>query len=250
MIKLNHVYAGYNDTVLKDINIEFEKGKITSIIGTNGSGKSTLLRVLINFLPPIKGIVQLNGTSIKDFKLNEISKQISILPQVRNIPDITVEALVSHGRFPYSGFMRKLTDEDYSFINYAMDCVDIKKLRYKNVKDISGGERQKVFIAMLLAQNTDIILLDEPTTFLDMKYQIEIMKLVKELNDNGKTIIMVLHDLNHAINYSDKICVLSNGSVMAYESPENIIKKGIIDDTFNIKTKIISCEDKKYYFFE
>ena len=216
MIKLNNIYAGYSDIVLKDINIEFEKGKIYTIIGTNGSGKSTLLRVLTNFLSPAKGFVELNGTNIKNYTLNEVSKQISILPQVRNIPDITVETLISHGRFPYMGFMRKLTSEDYKHINYAIKTIGINHLRYKNVKDISGGERQKVFIAMILAQNTDIILLDEPTTYLDMKYQIDIMNLVKELNDNGKTIIMVLHDLNHAINYSDKICVLNNGYVIAF----------------------------------
>ncbi len=250
MIKLDNIYAGYSDTILKDINLEFEKGKITSIIGTNGSGKSTLLRVITSFLAPSKGNVYLDNINLRDYKLNEISKHISILPQVRNIPDITVEALISQGRFPHTGFLRKLTDNDKRYIKSAIKTVNIEKLTHKNVKDISGGERQKVFIAMILAQNTDIVLLDEPTTFLDTKYQIEIMNLIRDLNKSGKTIIMVLHDLNHAINYSDKICVLNDGVVVEYDSPNKLVEQGTIDKVFNIKTEVINHNNKNYYFFE
>ena len=251
MIKLQNIYAGYyNKDVIKDININFKAGQITTLIGPNGCGKSTIIKVMSRIIKASRGSVLVNDSCLNDLKFYDLAKQISVLPQLRTAPSIDVETLVSFGRFTYTGFLRTLSNTDKTFIEKAMEDTGIVKLRHKKLEEISGGERQKVFIAMCLAQNTNIMLLDEPTTFLDINYQLEILELLKKLNKMGKTIIMVLHDLAQAIAYSHCIVVIESGRVVDAGTPKEIVGRGTIDRVFKVESKCFHHDEKSYYYFE
>ena len=251
MIRLENVYAGYNNKViLKDINITFEDGKITTIIGPNGSGKSTIIKVISRIIRPFDGKIFIDDKPLHEMSLKDLARIVSVLHQMRTVPSIDVETLVSSGRFPYTGFFKKLDRDDKYLVEKAMKEVDIIKFRHKNLREMSGGERQKAFIAMTLAQDTKFILLDEPTTFLDINHQLDILRLMQKLKKMGKTIIMVLHDLTQAISYSDKIVVIDNGRVVDADVPSKIVERGIVDRVFKVKTKCFYDDEKAHYFFE
>lgn len=252
MIKLKEVSAGYNGVeIIKNIDISFEKGTITSIIGKNGCGKTTLIKTASNLIKPFSGDITFNEKSIYKLSKNEIAKRICFLPQIRNIPNMTVQSLVMHGRFPYLGFSRIPQIEDKMIVEEAMIKMGIINFKNKNIMELSGGERQKVYIAMVLAQNTEIIFLDEPTTYLDINYQLEILKIIKELNKIGKTIVMVLHNLNNAFTYSDKICLMEAGRIVIYDSPQLVFSSGEINRVFNIYGEQVYLKNKKqmHYIF-
>jgi iron complex transport system ATP-binding protein len=215
--------------------MQFGDGRIISIVGLNGCGKSTLLKLISGLLKPYQGHVLLDGQDIRDIPVQTLAQRIAYLPQSRSIPDITAHAMVLHGRFPYIGYPRRYRREDLNIASHAMEQTGISHLADKHLSEISGGERQKVYIAMLLAQNTDYILLDEPTTYLDIKYQMEIMALIKELQIKGKTIIMVLHDLNMALRSSDICGVIHDGNLLAYASPKDIYESRVLDKVFEVK---------------
>lgn len=249
MISLRNVTAGYDKKeVIKNIDITFEKGTITTIIGKNGCGKTTLLKASSNLLKPIAGKVMLNcvngWSNIYAMKNNQAAKKISFLSQSREAPNISVYSLVMHGRFPYLNFARIPQKKDKILVEEAIEKMGIGKYKNKNIKELSGGERQKVYIAMILAQATDIIFLDEPTTYLDINHQLEILEIIRELKKSGKTIVMVLHDLNCALSYSDKICLMNKGEIVLYDTPKAIIDSKMIDKVFNV-----SCEEAKQYVF-
>ena len=187
MIKLNNINAGYNKvTIIKNININFEKGSIISIIGKNGCGKSTLLITASNLLKPFSGEITINGTNISAIDRRELSKIVSFLPQHRPVPNMSVYNLVMHGRYPYLGFSRTKTQQDKDIVENAIRSMGLDPYRNKNIQELSGGERQKAYIAMILAQDTDIIFLDEPTTYLDINHHLEILEITKELKGLGK----------------------------------------------------------------
>lgn len=256
MISLRNVTAGYNKKeVIKNIDITFEKGTITSIIGKNGSGKTTLLKTSSNLLKPIAGDVMLNGrdgwTSIYTLKNNQAAKKISFLPQNKGVPNISVYNLVMHGRFPYLNFARIPQKNDRMIVDKAIDKMGIEKYKHKNLQELSGGQRQKVYIAMILAQDTDIVFLDEPTTYLDIKHQLEILEIISELKKLGKTIVMVLHDLNCALSYSDKICAMDKGEIVIYDTPKAVIESKLINKVFNIYCEEVCTREsnsKQYVF--
>lgn len=251
MFKLSHVSSGYDQKkIIKNIELQIPPHQITTIIGPNGCGKSTLLKTLAKSLVPYEGTITLNQQLLSTYSLTEFAKQVAILPQIRNIPNTTVETLISHGRFPYLGFLRRLKAEDQEIIEQAMHLTGVFDKRYQSLLNLSGGERQKVYIALTLAQNTDVILLDEPTTFLDINHQFEILELIKFLHQQGKTIIMVLHDLNHALTYSDQIIVMKDGEIVKVGSPSLIMEEQVIEKVFNLSSKTFIENDKHYYFFE
>lgn len=251
MIRLEKVYAGYyNKEILKDISLTFEDGNITTIIGPNGSGKSTIIKVISRIINPFNGKIFIDNKPLNEMSLKDSAKLISVLHQMKTIPPIDVETLVSSGRFPYTGFFRKLSKNDKSLVEKAMEAAGVIQFRHKNLREMSGGERQKAFIAMTLAQDTKFVLLDEPTTFLDINHQLDILRLIQKLKDMGKTIIMVLHDLAQAISYSDKIVVIDDGRIVDADVPSKIVDKGIIDQVFKVKSKCFYNEGKAYYFFE
>ncbi|NLY46894.1 MAG: ABC transporter ATP-binding protein [Tissierella sp.] len=225
---------------LKGVSIEVNKGEIVTIIGPNGSGKSTLVKAICRSIKIDEGEIILEDKNIHSIPTKIIARKLAVLPQVKSVSnDMLVEALVSYGRFPHLGFGKRLSKEDKDIVEWAMEKTGTIGLRDRNVITLSGGERQRAWIAMALAQKTDILVLDEPTTYLDISYQMEVLELVKELNKTlGISIVMVLHDLNQAIRYSDRIYVLKDGLVFDHGDPCEILSKETLKDVFNIQADI------------
>ncbi|NLK64017.1 MAG: ABC transporter ATP-binding protein [Tissierellia bacterium] len=252
MIKLNNVTSGYMGVkIIKNISLTFEKGKIISIIGKNGCGKTTLLKTASKIIEPYSGDILLKGKNIFDMTSKETAKVISYLPQNRDIPNIRVYDLVMHGRFPYLGFPRIPAYEDKNKVQEALYMLGIEKYKNKNIRELSGGQRQKVYIAMVLAQDSDIVFLDEPTTYLDINHQLEILEIVKDLKKMGKTVVMVIHDLNSALTFSDMVCLIDKGEIIVYDKPQEVYESGEIEKIFNINCHEVCASDKyeKQYIF-
>lgn len=250
MIKLKNVTAGYdNVAIVKNINIEFEEGTITSIIGNNGCGKTTLLRTASNLLKPFCGEITIRGVDISDVPVRELAKKISFLPQVRTIPNITVYNLVMHGRYPYLGFSRTPRKSDKEKVQEALEVMGFCDIADKNVLELSGGQRQKVYLAMVLAQDTDIVFLDEPSTYLDINHQLEILEVIRNMRRLGKTVVMVLHDLNSALSYSDRICLIYKGEIVCQDTPQAVFESKEIDRVFDIVSTQVVVENGMQYVF-
>lgn len=239
--KLNYSYE--NNRVLEDINLSIEEGKITTILGANGSGKTTLLSIMSRSLKIQNGEIRLHGRKINEMRRREFGRQIAIVQQVNSAPmDMTVEKLVSYGRIPYEVPFRGKTKEDIESIERALSVTGLKELRNKEISKISGGEKQRAFIAMALAQDTKILFLDEPTTYLDIRYQIEILEMIKEINKKYKTtIVMILHDINQAITYSDYLIGLKGGHIAVKGITGEHLTEDVIETLYGIKlqTEII-----------
>ena len=233
----------------KDISVSFPRGRITTILGPNGSGKSTLLRLACGLLPPGEGEILLQGRKIESMKPKELARQVAMLAQSNQPPEIEVGELVSYGRYPYQRYGQGLSKEDICRIEEAMERVKISSYRHRMVNRLSGGERQRAYIAMALAQDTECIFLDEPTTYLDIHIRFELMGLVRQLHQAGKTIVMVLHDLNLALEYSHHIILMEQGKIAASGTPEEIIRSGMLDRVFQIKTHTFTEEGNSYYYF-
>ena len=235
MIELNRISAGYGrKTVLKDVSAAFEKGKLTSIIGVNGCGKSTLLKTILGIVPINNGDVTIDGTSLKGMNRNDISRRIAYLLQGKSTPDMTVEQLVLHGRFPHLSYPRRYSKHDYEIAIDAMKQMGIAQYAKKSLHTLSGGMRQNTYIAMALAQETDYVLLDEPTTYLDIAHQLELMKILRSFADSGKGIVAVMHDLPMAFTFSDKIILINDGGIVDDDLPENIYGQNVIDKVFGV----------------
>ncbi len=248
MIEIKNLNGGYGKKqVLFDINETINSGEITSVIGPNGCGKSTLLETAAGLLAPFSGEIIADGNNIHKMDPRERAKKISVLSQQRSVGTLTVRALVFHGRFPYLGYPRKYTDEDKRIVNEAMKSAGVFSFADESVSSLSGGQQQKAYIAMLLAQDTDIVFLDEPITFLDINYQLELMEMIKKMKASGKTVIMIIHDLNLAMTFSDKIIAMRDGKIMLSGGPKDIYDSGVIEEIFDIKAKY-SKEEGQYFF--
>lgn len=235
---------GYGDyIVLKDINVTIPKNKITILVGSNGCGKSTLLKTMSRLLKPFVGKVVLGDEDIFSQPNKEIAKKLSILTQSPTAPsDLTVFNLVKQGRYPYQSWFNQWSKEDEKIVQYALEKTGISDIKDKKLSDLSGGQKQRAWIAMTLAQQTDIILLDEPTNHLDIKYKIEVLDLLKELNEKeNRTIVIVLHDINLACRYADHIIAIKDGKVYGEGKPEEIISENLIKEVFQINSKIVPC---------
>ena len=247
-LSTNNLTIAYNKKIIiNNLEIVIPERKITSIIGPNGCGKSTLLKAVGRILKPERGSVYLDGIDIYTLNTKEVAKKMSILPQSPKAPSgITVGELVSYGRFPHQHSLKKLTVEDKKIIQWAMDITKLSEYEVTLVDNLSGGQRQRVWIAMALAQQTDIILLDEPTTYLDLAYQLEILELLYRLNkEQGCTIAMVLHDLNLASRFSDYIIAMRSGKIIEYGTPDEVICEDVLKKTFNINADIIKDSTSK-----
>lgn len=252
MIKLGNITAGYNKVeVIKNINIAFEEESITSIVGKNGCGKTSLLKTAADLLKPYSGEITINGKDISSFPRKELAKKVAYLPQNRTVPNITVYNFVMHGRYPYLGFSRAPEKEDKEIVDNAIEKMRLNEYINENMSELSGGQRQKVYLAMVLAQDTDIIFLDEPTTYLDINHQLEILEIVKKLKKIKKTIIMVLHDLSNALSYSDKICLMDNGEIVIYDTSQAVFDSKDIDKIFKVNSEqvLVGNDDVKQYVF-
>lgn len=232
--------------VLDDISFKIKEGGITTIIGANGCGKSTLFNVITKNLKPQKGVITLKGENIADISLKNFARQVAIVHQYNTAPsDMTVENLIAYGRIAHGGFKRN-RDEDEKCINFAMEVTGVSEFSKKQISQLSGGQRQRVWIAVALAQNTKILFLDEPTTYLDVRYQIEILRLVRKLNtEYGITIIMVLHDINQSIAYSNHIIAMKDGKILAQGKPEKIITEELIKNVYGIELRVKDLEGNK-----
>lgn len=238
MIKLENISAQYDKkTVIHKINLSIFENDFIAIIGPNGSGKSTLLKILAGQITPCSGTVFLNKLSYSTLLPKQLALHIAYYPQTRVIPNMRVQTLVSHGRFPHLGFGRVMAKKDHDKIQQALEITKTTALKERFVHTLSGGERQRAFLAMLIAQDTPIILLDEPMAYLDIGYQIEIMDILKKLNALGKTIVLVEHDLPSAFTFSKHIVVLNNGQIMANGSPDILEKESVIQEIFGITIK-------------
>ncbi|MFC0470375.1 ABC transporter ATP-binding protein [Halalkalibacter kiskunsagensis] len=232
---------GYGESIIiEDLNLQIPKGEITVFIGGNGCGKSTLLRSLARLLKPKTGSIILDGTTIQKMQTKEIAKQLAILPQGPEAPEgLTVLQLVKQGRYPYQNWLKQWSEEDERKVNEALEATQMTELAERQVDSLSGGQRQRAWIAMTLAQDTDTILLDEPTTYLDMTHQIEILDLLFDLNEReNRTIVMVLHDLNLACRYAHNIVAVQNKTIYAQGKPENVITCNLVRDVFRMECQV------------
>jgi ABC-type cobalamin/Fe3+-siderophores transport system ATPase subunit len=234
--------VGYDQNrILEQLNLAIPEGSFTAIIGPNGCGKTTLLRSLCRLLKPNEGCVYLDGKDIHQQPAKAVAKQLGLLPQSATAPDgIKVSELVARGRYPHQSMLRQWSHDDAQAVAVAMDVTGISKLAPRPVSSLSGGQRQRVWVAMALAQQTPILLLDEPTTFLDIAHQIELMELFRELNlSSGRTLVAVLHDLNHACRYASHMIAMGNGRIINTGNPREIVNQKLIADVFNLDCVII-----------
>ncbi|MFJ5317364.1 Fe(3+) dicitrate ABC transporter ATP-binding protein FecE [Pectobacterium versatile] len=232
--------AGYGDKrILDGLSLSLPAGKITALLGPNGCGKSTLLKCFAKLLTPESGTIQLNGKPLSAFSARQLSRHLALLPQQYLTPEgITVRDMVAYGRSPWLSLWGRLSPDDRQRVQLAMEKTHIVDLADKRLTDLSGGQRQRAFLAMLLAQDTPVVLLDEPTTYLDINHQVELMKLLRELNQAGKTVVTVLHDLNQASRYCDHLVMLADGRVMAQGSPHEVMKPELLQRVFSIDAEI------------
>ncbi|TWH57290.1 iron complex transport system ATP-binding protein [Desulfitobacterium sp. LBE] len=232
----------YEDKMVVDnLDMQIPQGKITTIIGANGCGKSTVLKAVGRILKPKGGMVYLNGEDIRRLSTREVAQKMAILPQSPQAPaGLTVGELVAYGRFPHQRGMGKLKAGDKKIIAWALEVTKLTELETTAVDNLSGGQRQRVWIAMALAQQTDLILLDEPTTYLDLSYQLEVLQLLYQLNrEQGCTIVMVLHDLNLAARFADYMVAIRGGKIIRHGTPEEVMTVEVLRETFQIEAMII-----------
>ncbi|AQM60453.1 ABC transporter ATP-binding protein [Clostridium baratii] len=231
-----------NLDIVKDLNLEIPKGKITTIIGANGCGKSTILKTLARIIKPKSGSIYINDKELNSQDSKELAKAMAVLPQSPQAPSgLTVEELISYGRFPHQKGFGKLKDEDKDIINWALEKTRILEFRDRPIEALSGGQRQRAWIAMALAQETDILLLDEPTTYLDLAHQLEVLKLLEELNKKeGRTIVMVIHELNNAARFADHMIGVKKGKIVCQGTAHEVMTKENLKEIFNIDAEIVN----------
>ena len=235
--------------VLKGLSFDLKEGKVTTLIGANGCGKSTLFNLMTKNLTPASGQIELWGRNLSDIRLKEFARQAAIVHQYNTAPpDLTVEKLVGYGRTPYHSCCRPANGkEDEEKIRQAMEITHTVKYKDKAVSELSGGQKQRVWIAMALAQDTKILFLDVPTTYLDVRYQLQILRLVQSLNrEYGITIVMVLHDINQSLYYSDEIIAMKDGKVIAQGTPEQTITTEFVKEVYDVDLEIRSVDGKPF----
>lgn len=249
MIELKNLTADYGKTaVLKDLSLCVEKGGLLSVIGANGSGKSTLLKAILGIVSPTSGEIIVDGKKADEMNRRELAAKIAYLAQGKSVPDMTVGQMVLHGRFPHLSYPRRYSDNDKRIAEKALMQTDLLEFREKPMPSLSGGMRQNAYIAMALAQDTDYILLDEPTSYLDIAHQLKLMKTLRSLSDGGKGIVAVMHDLPLAFGFSDRIAVVKNGEIAICDIPEKVCRSGIIKEIFGVE--LLHNEKEKYYYYK
>ncbi len=250
ILSLRGLTGGYRgEAVVKDLTLELPRGEITAILGPNGCGKSTLLRLCARLLEPMSGEILLEGRPIRTIPRRELARMVSVLPQGRPVSAIPVESLVAHGRFPYLGYPRRMTGRDREKVEEALTLAGVAEYRRRSVAELSGGQRQKVWFAMALAQDTPLVLLDEPATYLDLNHQLELMELISLLRSRGKTVAAVLHDLPQALEWAGHILVMEEGRLAGEGTPEEIFRRGILDRVFGLTCRRLTVDGQERYFF-
>lgn len=230
--------------ILNDVSFEIPKGKITSFIGPNGAGKSTVMNLISRLIQRDSGSIIFKGKDLKEWKSKELSKKLAILTQTNNINmKLTIKELVTFGRFPYSG--SRTTEEDEKIIDNAIEYMELTDMKDMYIDELSGGQRQRAYIAMIIAQDTEYILLDEPTNNLDIYHSTNMMKMAHKLcRELGKTVIMVLHDINYASFYSDYICAFYDGKIELFGTSKEVINKSLLSKLYNTEVEVVDFNDK------
>lgn len=241
-LRAKNLTLGYSEAdIVRDLDVVIPDGRITVIVGANACGKSTLLRGLARLMRPRDGQVILDGTSVQDLRSRDLAKVLGLLPQSPVAPDgITVGDLVGRGRYPHQDWFRQWNADDDRAVAEALRATGTAGLADRTLAGLSGGQRQRVWVAMALAQDTDLLLLDEPTTFLDINHQVELLDLLTDLNrDAGRTIVIVLHDLNLACRYADHIIAMKHGAIVAEGTPIDVIDAAVVSDVFGLECEVV-----------
>lgn len=251
MIEVKNVSAGYGkEEILHGISFRAEEGKITTLIGSNGSGKSTLLKALLGLIPLNGGDIMIDGASVEKMNRTEIARRVAYLPQGKNVPDISAGRMTLHGRFPYLSYPRRYKELDFQIAEEAMRQMGIWELSDRQMAELSGGMRQKVYLAMALAQQAPAIVMDEPTTYLDIGQQLKFAEMIKKLSKNGKTIILVLHDILLALKISDCIAAIQDGKMIRCGMPEDVLRSNVMKELYGITVKTVRTETGMHYYYE
>lgn len=251
MIEIKNVSVGYSGVpILKDISLTFEPGKVLVLIGPNGCGKSTLIRTVIGLQPKLSGNILYDDIPMEQMSARIIARKAAYVAQSRNVPDIIARRMVLHGRFPYLSYPRRYRREDHEAAEQALKWVNAKDLAERYMPELSGGQRQKIYLAMALAQDTETIFMDEPTTYLDVHHQMEVVQMTRRLASQGKAVVLVLHDLCMAMQTADRIAVLHNGSIAQSGNPEDVYISGILDTVFDIRLRRTMTEDGWQYYYQ
>lgn len=250
MIRVENLSVAYDKKVaIKNISLTIKKNQITTIIGPNGCGKSTLLKAISKNLKYQEGQIVIEGKDLKKYKAKELAKVLAILPQSPIVPsDFSVSELVGFGRYPFIPFGQRFSQKDYDIINWALDKTDMHGFRCRKVAKLSGGERQRAWIAMALAQEPEILLLDEPTTYLDIAHQFEVLELIREIGAKmSMTIVMVLHDINQAARYSDEVIIMNHGELVEQGPPKDVINERTMRDVFSLRGEFFEHNDYPHF---
>jgi iron complex transport system ATP-binding protein len=240
-LRTNNLVVGYSTPIVKGVDLNIEQGKISILIGSNGCGKSTLLKCLARVLSPLDGEVLLDNKSIHSLPAKQVAKRMALLPQGPIAPEgLSVKELVAQGRYPHQSFLKQWSIEDEDAVTLAMQQANVEALADRAIADLSGGQRQRCWIAMVLAQQTDIILLDEPTTYLDLKVQVDLLDLLSDMaHQHNRTLVIVLHELNLAAAYADHLIMMKEGKIYAQGSPEKIFNADNLKAVFGLSSKVI-----------
>lgn len=240
-LRVEGATVAYGDrAVLTDLTFEVPQGLFTAIIGPNGCGKSTLVKTMARTLRPRKGNVLLDGTALTRWRSKAIARRIALLPQDPVSPDgVTVRTLVARGRHPYHTPLKQWIPGDNNAVKTAMAATGVTELADEPLRGLSGGQRQRAWIAMVLAQDAEYVLLDEPTSFLDVSHQIEVLHLCQDMRESGRTVVAVLHDLNQAVRYADHLVVMREGAIVDSGEPADVVQKSMVEDVFSLPCQVI-----------
>lgn len=250
MIEIQELYAGYGGRqILKGVSLTASDGEVLALIGPNGCGKSTLLGAVSGLKRPDSGKIWIDGVEIGELSQRKLAQRVAYMVQSRNIPEITAERMVLHGRFPYLSYPRRYGKKDYEMVRRAMEQADAAALAGRAMTELSGGQRQRIYLAMALAQDTGTILMDEPTTFLDVAHQLELMELARDLAAQGKAVVMVLHDICLAMRTADTIAVMEDGRIAANETPSELFKTDIFERVFHVRLGRTEGPDGEHYYY-
>ena len=239
-LSAHQLSVGYHgQAIVKEMDLMLPDGRFIALLGPNGCGKSTLLKCFARILPAMFGEARWQGRNLHDYPSKQLSKELALLPQTQPIPEgIKVKDLVAYGRSPYTGFWGKLSQQDHQIVEQMMQQTGTFELRNQLVSELSGGQRQRVWLAMVLAQDTPYLLLDEPTTYMDINHQVELMHQLQRLNKQGKTIVTVLHDINQAARYCDHLVVMKAGELKYQGSPEEVLTSTMLKEVFSLNAQI------------
>lgn len=249
MIQVRNLSAGYfGKTIVKDVTLEFVPGEVIVLLGPNGSGKTTLLKAALGLLPTMEGTILYDGVDMKQLKRKQIAQKAALLSQSRNTPSIQALRMVLHGRFPYLSYPRSYSARDKEIAHEAMEITGSSQYENMNVSELSGGQRQGVYLAMALAQDTETVFMDEPTTYLDISHQLQVMQTARNLAKEGKAVVLVLHDLALALSGADRIAVFEEGKMRCCDTPEQIYESGVLNEVFKVEVHSVETPHGRQYY--